>query len=358
MRRKPGSTVQCWPIDQWPAGDQTLWQAGFAEAELFGVSGLGVNWSPMSRRKAAQGYGYWLHWLQRQGWLQAEILPAARVTRDRVAQYVRDLTPIYAPYSRAARVQELYDALRLLAPDTDWAWLLQVYQALRSRAHPTRQKRQRLRPVADMIELGQNLMRQAEQTTAWSAQRRAVAYRDGLMITLLVHRPLRLKTFSLMRLDHHLVSRQGTVWLLFTAAETKTRTAYEAVVPVALLPALQRYLTQYRPILLRGEGGRAPTATDAVWVSEVSTQLEAGALSRRIQHRTAAAFGTSIPPHWFRDIATTAIATDLPAHVGDAGLVLGHADHRTTERHYNQAQGLHAARRWQDTLAELRGGAS
>src|SRR6266700_1725236 len=80
--------------------------------------------------------------------------------------------------------------------------------------------------------------------------------------------------------------------------------------------------------------------TNALWISENATQLDAGALSKRISMHTAKAFGRSIPPHWFRDAAATSIAIDNPAHVRDAHLVLGHAGLATTEKHYILAQSL------------------
>jgi site-specific recombinase XerC len=47
---------------------------------------------------------------------------------------------------------------------------------------------------------------------------------------------------------------------------------------------------------------------DALWVSELGTQLNIGILTNRIVVRTKAAFGRSISPHLFRDCAATSIA--------------------------------------------------
>jgi integrase len=93
---------------------------------------------------------------------------------------------------------------------------------------------------------------------------------------------------------------------------------------------------------------------DGLWVSEVGTQLEYGALERRIFVHTRIAFGRGIYPHMFRDAAATSIAVDNPKNIGDASLVLGHAGHRMTEKHYNHARSLDASRRHAATLASLR----
>jgi integrase len=79
-----------------------------------------------------------------------------------------------------------------------------------------------------------------------------------------------------------------------------------------------------------------------------------GALARRISDHTRQEFGRPISPHLFRDCAATSIAIDNPKHIGDASLVLGHADHKMTEKHYNHARSLEASRKHSATLTQLR----
>jgi integrase/recombinase XerD len=176
------------------------------------------------------------------------------------------------------------------------------------------------------------------------------------MIGLLAHRPLRIKNFAAIRLGQQLICQEGRAWLVFAAAETKTKQPWEAEFPEPLLAALARYLDHHRPVLLQGEAGSVPAEVDALWVSEIGTQLESGALARRIRIHTARAFGRALPPHWFRDAAATTIAIEDPRHVRDARHVLGHASLATTERHYNQAHSLEASRRHQAVLAGLQAG--
>lgn len=344
----------CLPLAQWPTHDRVLWMERTQAAGLFDASHAGSAWSPQSRRKAVSGYGRWLAWLMTVDALDPAAPPGQRVTPERVKAFLDHLAQTGAPYTRLCRVQELYDALRVLAPAHDWAWLAGLYRTLRAQAKPARDKRQRLQPADRLADLGLRLMRQADGAPRWSPRRRAVLYRDGLMIVLLAYRPVRIKNFAAMRLGRHLVKQRARHWILFGAAETKSHVPYEAVVPEALEAPLARYLTQHRPVLLRGESGDVTASTDAVWVSEVGTQLEAGALASRIQRQTRSAFGESVPPHWFRDAAATTIALDNPAHVRDAHLVLGHAGLSTTEKHYNQARSIQASRRHQAMLATLR----
>ena len=83
--------------------------------------------------------------------------------------------------------------------------------------------------------------------------------------------------------------------------------------------------------------------------------MDSQALYNLVVAHTRETFGRSLSPHLFRDCAATGIAIEDPVHVGIGAPLLGHRSHTTLERHYNQAGSIEAARRWQQTLARLRG---
>jgi integrase/recombinase XerD len=344
---------RCLPIVVWPERDRLAWGAGTRRAELFEQKGAGADWSPRSRAKTARGYGRWLCWLEQKGLLDPTLTAGARVTKPLVADYVAMLSASCAPYTVVCRLQELYDALRVLAPDMDWRWLLELWMRLGRRAEPVVNKRVRLRPTTDLVDLGRRMMTSAEQETSWSRRRRAVHYRDGLMIALSAHRPLRPANVASIVLDEHLVQQRGGWWLQFPASEMKAKRSYEVAFPVALVPELEHYLAVHRPVLLAGESGQLSPGTNALWVSEIGTMLEKGALATRIRKHTKTAFGASLPPHWFRDATATMIAIRDPKHICDAHHILGNTL-ATTEKYYNQARSLEASRRHQAMLAALR----
>jgi integrase/recombinase XerD len=259
------------------------------------------------------------------------------------------------------RIQGLHDALRVLEPQSNWEWLGQLRRNLKAQVRPARDKLSRLKQPQDLMALGERLMDEAEASSERSARRRAIRYRDGLMIALLAYRPIRRRNLAMMQLGRHLMKVSGCWRIVFAAEETKTRVPYEAPLPAALGPRLERYLDVHRPVLLRGEpadGNRDPPPIhadlDAVWVSEDGIQLEYEAVAYQIVFRTQREFGSSVSPHMFRDCAATAVAIDNPKHIGDASLILGHAGHRTTEKHYNHARSLEASRRHAAMLASLR----
>lgn len=348
-------------IANWPARDRELWTNCLDPGSLFGGGGGGASWSEATRFKIICGYTAWLRWLAAHDLLDPNLEPADRVTQERVAAYVAGLQAERAPYTVLARVEELSFALRAMTPGINCLWLADLARTLSLRARPVRDKLSRLKAADELAGLGERLMDEAEAAARRSARRRAIAYRDGLVIAFLAFRPVRLKNLAMMRLGRHLTKANGSWRIAFAADETKTRVPYETIFPSALSPRLERYLDAYRPLLMRGR----PTdgtqrkfpihpELDAVWVSELEIRLHRDTLSDRIERHTKAAFGRSVSPHLFRDAAATSISIDNPKYIGDASLVLGHADYRTTQKHYNHARSLEASRRHAETLALLR----
>jgi integrase/recombinase XerD len=78
------------------------------------------------------------------------------------------------------------------------------------------------------------------------------------------------------------------------------------------------------------------------------------AIQRQIAVYTEQAFGRAIRPHLFRDCAVTELVDCAPEEIGIAPDLLGHADLRTTRKHYIHAKGMTAHARVQDIIASLR----
>ena len=255
--------------------------------------------------------------------------------------------------SQLSLVEDVTRAISILAPKLKASSpLTRLHANLRASATPSRNKRERL-VMADVLrDLGRTMMTEALTSNSWSDRRRAVAFRDGLAISLLVYRPFRLKNFANLRIGHELVQSAGKWHLVLERADTKNNRPHEARFPKALLADLTTYLDRFRPVLLAGEAGCTPSGTDAVWISEVGTAWESGALSHRIADLTEARLNRRIPPHWFRDVAATTIAVEAPRNIADAHLVLGHASHLTTQKHYIQAETLQAGAKFQAAMLE------
>ena len=341
------------PVAEWPTFDRAAWLKAKTPADIFDNPHRGNDWAPASWRKAEVGYGRWLRWLTLHHPDQLSLPPEARLTEDLLRGWHTTLAAILAPMSQLSLVEDVTRAMSILAPKLKPSSpLSRLHANLRASATPSRNKRQRL-VMADVLrDLGRSMMTEALTNNTWSDRRRAVAFRDGLAISLLVYRPFRLKNFAGLRIGHELVQSAGKWHLVLEREDTKNHRPHEARFPKALLGNLATYLDRFRPILLAGEAGCTPSGTDALWVSETGSAWESGALSHRIADLTEARLNRRIPPHWFRDVAATTIAVEAPRNIADAHLVLGHATPQTTQKHYVQAQSLQAGAKFQAAMLE------
>ncbi len=96
------------------------------------------------------GYGRFLFWLQGRAELDPNVEPAARATRERVSAYLEELKRTNRGPTVQNRIQELGDAMRAIAPQRDWRWLLRAAGRLRASTIPVRNKRARLRLVEEL----------------------------------------------------------------------------------------------------------------------------------------------------------------------------------------------------------------
>jgi integrase len=341
------------PVAEWPDADHTAWLKAKAPADIFDNPHRGSDWAPGSWRKAEVGYGRWLRWLTLHHPDQLSLPPEARLTEGLLRGWHATLAGTLAPMSQLSLVEDVTRAMSILAPKLKPSSpLTRLHANLRASAAPSRNKRQRL-VMADVLrDLGRDMMTEALTINSWSDRRRAVAFRDGLAISLLVYRPFRLKNFAGLRIGHELVQSAGKWHLVLEREDTKNHRPHAARFPKALLGDLATYLDRFRPILLAGEAGCTPSGTDALWVSETGSAWESGALSHRIADLTQSRLNRRIPPHWFRDVAATTIAVEAPRNIADAHLLLGHATPQTTQKHYIQAQSLQAGAKFQAAMLE------
>src|SRR4051812_43487731 len=105
---------RCLRIGEWPDSDRLLWeQAMSATAASFTRQGIAADLAPPTIRKAQAGYGRWLGFLQRRGWLVPIETAGERATHDRAATYLDELKSLgNRDYTIVGRFLELETALR------------------------------------------------------------------------------------------------------------------------------------------------------------------------------------------------------------------------------------------------------
>jgi integrase/recombinase XerD len=364
--KHPSFSAQCLPLSEWPEACRQAWENTHHAPELFDSPKPALAWRPATRTKVRKGFSAWLSWRIYYSLLDQSDGPDAGVTPEAVKAYYDTLTSTRAPLTAYCRIHELFLALRVMVPERDWTWLGRAANKARSSAQNARSKRDRMQTPARLQDLAHTLMDEAETNSDLSDFKRALMFRDGVLILFLIHRPVRLRNIAALTLGTHIVFEGNNASLAIPAAEMKSHRPYETTLPSDLIDVLQRYCVHYRPFLLQltheddCETRQLNNAglQQALWISSEGRRLDEASLRNAIRKRTKHAFGIDITPHLFRDAAVTAIIRHSPEAALMTKDILGHATIATTERHYNQALMIDASRQHADLIESLLAGSN
>ena len=341
----------CLPVFEWPIRDRQCWDAAHHRGGLLDDDGLAADWAPATSSLIASGYGRFLTFLSETGDLDSSGSPAERITRPWVEAYVAYLREQNHSSTVAARILQLLEAARVMAPDVDWRWLRRVRSRLRRMSRPARDDRARLVSAATVTELIADLLRRADESKGLSGRRRTLLYRDALMLAVLGVCPIRAKNMAQLSIGTTLQRRGAEWWVAFGPGDMKNGRPYEAPLP-GLSALIDRYCNDHRPFL--AARSTPPIAGSALWISAGGQPLSPKQVGQIVSRRTARELGRDLNPHLFRKLAPTELAIHDPEHVGVAQPLLGHADYRTTQQAYNLGRALDAARRHQEVIRLIR----
>ena len=342
------------PVEQWPQKCQEQWNEAFEDNDLFAKRKPASSWRKASIRKTRSGIGSLLSWHVYKELPLGEAAIAELVTQTAIKGFIVDMRDAeYAPNTIFCHVQEIYDGARVMDPEKDWRWLLNAVKKLRSKARPVRNKLKRLQPAQKLELLGRKLMEEARSNPKLTLYKRALMFRDGLMIATLIQRPLRLSNFAALDIGGRLTLFSKSAILSFPGKELKGKRDLEVPFPPKYLGTLKTYLETYRPYLLSLKHEDAPDHTNGLWVSNEGRQLSEASLRNAIKKRTAKEFGQDLTPHLFRDSSVTTLVRDAPESALLTKSILGHTTIETTNKHYNQAQMIDASRRHASLMERL-----
>lgn len=324
-------------VEEWPLADRTRWLKARDAGKLFS-SGKASNWRPATARNAEKGYGQYLGWLRSVGLLEEMAPMEARISENLLARYLEECLAGRSPLTVASAVGRLALMFKACCPLDGLAWLSDLASAMMRAAKPIRPKLPRLVSPRELLGLGSRLMVEGRARHEAGARFGAVVYRNGLMITLLAVRPLRLKELMALQIGRTFRRTDGG-WLIDIPPETtKTRRRRTAWCPAGLTEALDHYVDIIRPAL------PVRQLPDAGWLwLGLDGPLTANAASNTIARLTLRYLGKRVSPHLFRDCMATAIALEAPEQVGITKSVLGHASLTSSQEHYNQALGYSAS---------------
>lgn len=332
-------------LDEWPVLDRQAWATATASTDFFAADAHASHWREKTRYQAMSAYGRWLSFLARTCPEALSHCPAIRANRERLTAYIDSVSPRLAAMSVVAEINHLRMALWAIAPGIDLDWLAEV-QRRSARLAQRRERRDKIIDARRLYALGVALMTAARSNLDLLAAARD--FRDGLLVALLVSRPLRRKNLAELEVGEHLLPVSDGYLLRIAGDAAKSGQPLEFDVPTDLVPYLAEYLEQYRP--------RIPNAAvhAGLWPSTKGGRLTSSAIYLIVCRRTREEFGCEISPHLFRSVAATTLAREAPAQSLVASDLLGHARPDTTDQYYTRSRTIDASRQHGQLIEQMR----
>ncbi len=335
------------PLADWPEADRRMWDSAVKNDDPFSEAFGGRLAKPTQHK-------YWMGWRRFLGFLAItepdalEISLPERLSTERVRRYAKHLGQTNTPHSVAIQIDSFYGAVRTMMSEVDWSWLRNI----KTRLYAAAPRGNSVRPVitsVQLADLGQQLMEESKPAVNMPiTMADAIRYRDGLMIALLAHVPLRHKNFAALEIDRDVIKEDGNWLIAIPPQETKTKTYIDFQVPEDIQHQFSTYVNNVRPRMLR------QPRCKALWLSPKGGALSYSAIGPVVTRHTTKRLGIRITPHDARDAAATTWAIAAPEQIGVARDLLGHSDLRPTTKYYNRAKGIEASRAHGRLIARLR----
>jgi integrase len=111
-------------------------------------------------------------------------------------------------------------------------------------------------PISVVMDMLSIMLSDVEAYT--HGNKKAIFFRDILLIAMLVGNPLRISMFSIMKFDRNLIRKEdGRWWIHFIREDFKNRKSiqsdYAVLVAPELIPLIERYKREFRPLLFGAE---------------------------------------------------------------------------------------------------------
>lgn len=346
--RKSGRSVRSLLVNEWPVADRTAWEAACGPGVRLKGSGAAGHLRPVTQHILAQRYGLYLDFVARLNKLDLDAESGGHVTPELVESFTEELKKRVSSVTSYSSIQKLRRITQFIAPKQDLGWLIEIEHELFSAMRP-KSKWDRIVVAQVVIEAGLTLIAEAETAKDRPQLTRARMVRDGLMIALLAHYPIRLKNYAALSIGRSLVKIDNVWWIILSAAETKERKADERPLEDYLGDLIDKYIMTFRPILARGQDPGSP-----LWLAMDGKPMAECYVREVITETTRAALGVPINPHGFRTAAATtaAVYAGHKPHLGSA--LLHHRHAIVTQVNYNRASGLSAAKAYSSVIERYR----
>jgi site-specific recombinase XerD len=345
-RRQNQHPYRSLPPNEWPAADRKAREKAYRPGIRLKPGGSASHFAEASLRDFTTRYGAYLGFLQRRGILDCKCKAAAQVTPSNVTAYIEELqerkvssVTIWNCIYKLRRMSQLLD------PNRDLRWLIEMESEAALVMTP-RSKFDRLVLTTRLVESGLTLIAGAKQLK--SRFDRARTIRNGLMIVILALTQIRLKNFVALEIGSSFKEVNGSWWVNVPVGSTKNRRWIKKRIPNAFNHAIELYLKEARPLLMKTQG-----LDNSLWISSRTgrrfTYKNLGTLISKITFRT---LGVDVSPHLFRTAAASTAAAKIPEFPHLASALLGHADPRIADEYYKRTTSLNAGNIYTDLVQE------
>jgi site-specific recombinase XerD len=336
-RHRNGHQYRSLPIQEWPDSDRKAWEEACRPGVRLKPGGRASHFAEASLKDFTTRYGAYLGFLQRRAVLNLKADAAAQVTRASVKGYVAELKARVSSVTTWNCIYKLRRAAQLLNPKIDFSWLLDMERESALVMTP-RSKFDRLVLTTRIIEAGLTLIAEAEKCAKFDFER-ARSIRNGLMIVILGLTQIRLKNFVELEIGSTFKEVNGSWWIAVPAGRTKNKRWIEKRLPKSINRAVELYLNQARPILMKSS-----RPDNSLWISwQTGTRFTYKNLGTLISKITLQTLGVDVSPHLFRTAAASTAAVKLPGFPYLASALLSQADPRIADQHYKRTTSLNAA---------------
>jgi hypothetical protein len=218
----------------------------------------------------------------------------------------------------------------------------------------TVKNRERLRPLDDphnvriLLGLPAKLMDLASREHR--PHKAALLAQTAVAIEILEMRPIRMRNLISLDLEKHLKSSKrsdGTRHIVIEGNETKNYEPEEVLLPPTTVALIERYVDNYRPILVEGR-------SSALFPGKDGGAKHPNTLAEQIKHAVWTHTGLAWNPHLFRHFSAKLILDNHPGAYEIARRVLGHRSISTTTSFYSGHETAAAARHYDQVILKLR----
>jgi integrase len=339
--------VRSLPIDCWPNDDREKWAVACRPGLRLRRGGSASHLKPITQKDFDRRYGYFLDFMDRSGKLDLDAPAGLQVTPANVDAYLAELKTRVSSVTLQGSIYKLRRITQLIAPNLDLRWLIEIESDLALVMEP-RSKNGRLVLSHVLVEAGLTLITEADGSGDLSLFKRAIGFRNGLMVALLALYPIRIKNFAALEIGRTLAKVNDVWWILLPASETKEGRDDERRIDQIVAGPLDRYIAVYRPILARKD-----STSNALWISANDGQpMGESGVARAITSTTLSTVGVSVSPHLFRMSAASTAAMRANDHPRLGSAILHHRSRAITDKNYNRATTMSAMQNWHSVLRE------